>query len=162
LIAAELFRPLGLNSAGFGPPGYVTSENQPWGHRTVLWGRLRAANPVTGPDNPPVFGPAGTVHMNAEDMLTYLRAHLMRDDRYLGVESWDILQTPSDGTDYAMGWSRMASGRLAHDGSNTFWLAVMGLDFEAGRAVFVAVNSGALDEIGPLLAEAGEAAFALP
>lgn len=162
LIAAELFQPLGLNSPGFGPPGYVTSENQPWGHRTGLWGRLRAADPVTGPDNPPVFGPAGTVHMNAEDMLTYLRAHLIREDRYLGAESWHVLQTPPDGTDYAMGWSHMASGRLAHDGSNTFWLAVMGLDFEAGRAVFVAVNSGALDEIGPLLAEAGEAAFALP
>ncbi|WP_168193159.1 serine hydrolase domain-containing protein [Rhodophyticola sp. CCM32] len=162
LIIAELFEPLGLDSAGFGPPGYAAPDTQPWGHRRGFGGRLRPADPATGPDNPPVFGPAGSVHMNAGDMLAYLRAHLLRDDRYLSAESWDRLHIPPEGADYAMGWLELEPGRLAHNGSNTFWLAMAWLDFEVGRALFVAANSGFLEQISPALTEAGLTAAALP
>lgn len=36
LMQEEIFDPLELNSAGFGPPGTPDKEDQPWGHSTVL------------------------------------------------------------------------------------------------------------------------------
>lgn len=137
LIATEVFGPLGLASAGFGPP----MGDQPQGHRAGLLGGLVAVSPGPRADNPPALAPAGRVHLSAPDMLSYLQAHLVADPAYLSPESWARLHRAEGPGDYALGWVDV-DGILRHSGSNTLWFAQMRLDQAGGRASFVAVNSG--------------------
>lgn len=138
LIAQELFEPLEMTGAGFGAPGR-TGQPAPWGHRGVA-SAVDPARPDA--DNPPVLAPAGTIHLTTEDMLRYLRAHVMRDPSFLPQEAWAALYTPPEGQNYALGWVVLEDGRLLHSGSNTLWYAQMAVDHSQGRAGFVAVNTG--------------------
>jgi len=138
LMAAQVFGPLGLGSAGFGPPLGAAIE----GHERRLFRGLRPVGQGPVADNIAALGPAGRVHLGAEDMLRYLRAHLERDPDFLAAETWARLHRPSGPEDYAMGWGVGPEGSLVHSGSNTFWYAVAYLDVANGEAVFVAVNSG--------------------
>ncbi|CTQ49900.1 serine hydrolase domain-containing protein [Jannaschia donghaensis] len=148
LIQAEVFGPLGMTGAGFGPPNAV------FGHTT-------AGNPVPpGPraDNLPAMGPAGTLHATATDMLAFLAAHATRTPDYLPPGIWDRLHTPVG--DYAMGWG-LRDGALVHAGSNTLWFARV--QVVPDRAVFVAINqAGAAAEAGTALALTRLAASDLP
>ncbi len=139
LIVREVFQPLGLRSAGFGPP---PGNEQPWGHQRAPSGDLIAVEPGPRADNPAVLGPAGRVHISARDMLRYLSVHAARDPAYLAAESWDWLHRPRGEPPYALGWIVGPDGRLFHDGSNTMWFAFAVAGPGAGRAVFAAVNSG--------------------
>ena len=143
LLETELLTPLDLTSAGFGAPPEI------WGHNE----EMRAQEPGPFADNPPAFAPAGGVYMSPEDLLRYLRLHLLRDPAYLPEDGWAMLHDPLEGADFAMGWQRRADGRLWHNGSNTFWYAEVMVDHGAGRAAFVAVNSGDLQAVtGPVTA----------
>lgn len=146
LMRDALFAPLGLGSAGFGPPGRETGS-APWGHSLG-----RSVDPTRAvADNPPAFGPAGSVHLSTPDMLRYLRAHLVRDPEFLPAVQWDRLHTPPEGADYALGWVLRPDGTLWHNGSNTLWYAEAIVDPVRGRAAFVAVNSGDLAAVqGPV------------
>ncbi len=143
LIAAEVFAPLGITSAGFGPPQGDVAE----GHSARLFGGIRAAGQGSDADNIPAMGPAGRVHLTTEDMLRYLRAHLDRDAGFLSPATWDELHSPVGPQSYAMGWGVGDDGSLVHSGSNTLWYAVAYIDPAAGEAIFVAVNSGDLAEV---------------
>ncbi|MBL4626579.1 MAG: beta-lactamase family protein [Roseicyclus sp.] len=138
LIVAEVFAPLGMDGAGFGPPQGAVIE----GHATRLFGGLRSAGQGVDADNIPAVGPAGRVHLSAQDMLRYLQAHLLQDEDYLSAELWAILHAPVGEEGYAMGWGVGEDGSLVHSGSNTLWYAVGYVDPAAGEAVFVAVNTG--------------------
>ncbi len=76
LMHAEVFGPLGITSAGFGPPGSLDEVDQPRGH--VGWGGEGHKGSwvpiVSGPaaDNPRALGPAGTVHMTMADWAKFL------------------------------------------------------------------------------------------
>lgn len=144
LLAAELFDPAGLTSAGFGAPADIH------GHTA----RGRPVPPGPRADNPPVFGPAGTVHMAPDDILAYLRLHLEQDPAFLPPELWTDLYTPPDGSDYALGWVLREDGSIWHNGSNTFWYAEVFVDHATGRAGFVATNSGDLRAVQGPVAEA--------
>ena len=73
LVAARVFLPLGLTSAGFGAPARTpTVTDQPWGHRADG----SVVEPGPGDDNGPAMGPAGTVHLSLPDLATYARWHL--------------------------------------------------------------------------------------
>lgn len=147
LMPEMLFRPLKLESAGFGAPGSANDVDQPWGH-------LRAGThngPVApGPmaDNPPVLGPAGTVHMSIRDFARYAGWHAgeaRRSGKLLTVESFRKLHTAVEGQDYALGWITAqrpwAGGRvLLHNGSNTMNFAVMWVAPERDFAVVAATN----------------------
>lgn len=143
LMRAQVFAPLGIESAGYGPPQGDAIEGHSAG---FLWG-LRAAGQGAEADNIPAMGPAGTVHLSAEDMLRYLRAHLLRDESFLSAASWDVMHAPVGEEAYAMGWGVGEDGSLVHSGSNTLWYAVAYLDPVAGTAVFVAVNSGDFETV---------------
>ncbi|MEM7710918.1 MAG: serine hydrolase domain-containing protein [Pseudomonadota bacterium] len=127
LIAAEVFEPLGMSGAGFGSP-----DPGPRGHRNGA-----AVAPGWRADNLPAMGPAGAVHLPADDMLRFLAAHASRDPDFLPSALWDRLHAPVG--DYAMGWN-VAEDGLSHLGSNTLWFA--GMRVADGAAAFVAVNSG--------------------
>jgi CubicO group peptidase (beta-lactamase class C family) len=138
LMRAHVFAPLGMESAGFGPPQGAALE----GHSPrLLWG-VSAAGQSPEADNIPAMGPAGRVHLNAEDMLRYLRAHLTRDQAFLDAEAWEILHEPIGAEGYAMGWGVGEDGSLVHSGSNTLWYAVAYVAPGSDRAVFVSTNTG--------------------
>jgi len=155
LVAREVFDPLGLSSAGFGPP----AGDQPMGHRAALIGGLRPVPPGPRADNIPALGPAGRVHLSGGDMLRYLRVHLVREADYLSADSWERLHRAEGPGDYAMGWIDL-DGVLRHSGSNTLWFAQMRLHEAEGVAVFVAVNAALLDRVRAPVEAAAEAALA--
>lgn len=160
LIQERLFQPLGLDSAGFGPPASPRIVDQPWGH---TWSaRPVPVEPGTAADNPPAIGPAGTVHMTVLDFARYAAAHVRGELDglpFLARAGWEKLhdgsQFPADG--YAMGWSYTerpwGGGRvLTHNGSNNQWFAVMWIAPNKDFAVVAITNtagnagSGATDD----------------
>jgi CubicO group peptidase (beta-lactamase class C family) len=152
LVTRHVFRPLGLESAGFGAPhaGLAGALTQPVGHAAdlnakllqLLGGKgLRALRPGSAQqtDNPRVLGPAATVHMSLGDLMTYLAAH--RDaTAFLRPDTWKVLHTPPFGGDYAMGWIRRTDGSFWHNGSNTFWYAEAQWHPESGVAATAVCN----------------------
>ena len=148
LIHRTVFDPLAMASAGFGPPGSADKVDQPWGHLGV--------GPVYIPtrgDNPPVMGPAGTVHTTVEDWAKFASFHLgdgatPTGQRLLTAESMAKLHTPDPGKTYAGGWvvslnRDWANGPvLEHGGSNTMWLVTVLLMPGQQFGVLVACNGG--------------------
>jgi D-alanyl-D-alanine carboxypeptidase len=143
LIRAEVFMPLGLDSAGFGAPGMAGVMDQPRGHKAG-WLGLKAMEPGPLADNIAALGPAGTVHMAADDVLDYLQAHLRQDDGFLTAESWTRLHMPTAGQDYVAGWNVRADGTLTHAGSNTMWFAQFYVVPAQNTVMFISGNSGDL------------------
>ncbi|WP_300540589.1 serine hydrolase domain-containing protein [Maricaulis sp.] len=152
LIRREVFDPLGMETAGFGAPGRAGRIDQPRGHRPGLIGGLNAVAPGPRADNPPVMGPAGTVHASMADLARYLDMHLAgargEATDYLSAESWAILHTPPFGGDYAMGWA-VRDGLMMHGGSNTMWLVIMQIDPAGNRAMVAGVNDGRIESVRP-------------
>jgi CubicO group peptidase (beta-lactamase class C family) len=162
LITQMVFDPLGMKSAGFGGLGAPGKVDQPWGH---------AADgkpvPKNGPavDNPPILGPAGTVHCSLKDWAKFVSDHLRGsrgEKALLKPETYKALDTPPFGGEYALGWSTVerdwGGGRvLTHAGSNTMNYAVVWAAPTRDFAVLVTTNQG-----GPAAAKAcDEAAAAL-
>jgi CubicO group peptidase (beta-lactamase class C family) len=142
LITERLFKPLHMDSAGFGPPGIIGGINQPWGHRR----QMGIVVPVQS-DNPPAIAPAGRVHCSLDDLAHFLIFHMQRGQAggLLKPETLAKLHTPPAGGDYACGWAvakrDWAGGNaLTHAGSNTMWYVVMWLAPEKDFAVIVATN----------------------
>ncbi|MFN0050652.1 MAG: serine hydrolase domain-containing protein [Planctomycetales bacterium] len=145
LMTTRLFEPLGMKSAGFGAPGTRGEVDQPWGHALTL-GIIQQS--IQG-DNPPVLGPAGTVHCSLADWSRFVGLHLQgaqRMPRLLTKETFQFLHTPAEGFAYAGGWGvveRPEKGRLlAHSGSNTMWYATAILVPEKNLAFLAVTNQG--------------------
>jgi CubicO group peptidase (beta-lactamase class C family) len=124
LIADQLFGPLSLTSAGFGPPGIQGATDQPLGH---LINTVGTRVPIFN-DNPVALGPAGRVHLSLADLIRYLSAHRDRPAGFLAPEHWSKLHTPLFGGTYALGWFVGPEGALWHNGSNSLWYAEGGID----------------------------------
>jgi CubicO group peptidase (beta-lactamase class C family) len=142
LITARLFKPLHMDSAGFGPPGTPGAVDQPWGHTRKLLVTLPLQE-----DNPPAIAPGGRVHCSLDDLARFTIFHLQRGQTngLLKAETLARLHTPPDGGDYACGWvvakRNWANGNaLMHNGSNTMWYVVMWLAPERNFSVVVATN----------------------
>ncbi len=128
LIRARLFKPLEMDSVGFGPPGKRGKVEQPWGH--VFLGKKHV--PVQS-DNVPVLGPAGRVHCTISDWARFLSLHLSSDSRppkILDVATIQRLHETTVNDEYAVGWlvgeREWAGGKiLNHAGSNNSWYAVV-------------------------------------
>ncbi|MCK5944542.1 MAG: beta-lactamase family protein [Planctomycetes bacterium] len=143
-LRTRLFAPLGMQRAGFGPPGERDALDQPWGHRRGAKGPV----PVFA-DNPSALGPAGTVHASLADWARFAALHLgvQPDLPLLNEASLQRLRTPPDEGPYALGWNvtrrPWAKGPiLTHSGSNTMWFCVAWLAPEAKFGVLVTCNQG--------------------
>jgi len=153
LLRERVFEPLGLVSAGFGPPQGDAPNQEPIGHRVLLrWFRLRADPFETRADNSPVTAPAGAAHMTIGDLARYGAAHLEGESApsptLLPHAAWERLHTPVL-DDYARGWVRVerdwAGGPvLWHNGSNTLWYALLMLLPARNMVVAFATNDGAI------------------
>ncbi|HCN29185.1 MAG TPA: penicillin-binding protein [Verrucomicrobiales bacterium] len=165
LMRRRLFAPLGIQNAGFGGTGTPGKLDQPWPHN----GKGEPM-PGNGPlvDNPPVLGPAGTVHMALADWGLFLAEHLAGRagrGRLLKTAAYEHLHTAAQaGENYALGWlavERPWGGRvLNHAGSNTMNRSVTWLAPEKGFGVLACANTGAetaskaLDDVSGLLIQA--------
>jgi len=150
LMTQEVFAPLGMDSAGWGPPGVRGAADQPRGHRPGFFGGLSAREPGAGADNPPAVNPAGRAHMSLADLARFLRVHLDQPQSYLSDESWAKLHTPPAG-DYALGWGVRGDGGLVHAGSNTMWFVRMLADPGTDCVFAAGVNDGRSDKVsGPV------------
>ena len=148
LMREELFEPLGMKSAGFGPPGSADVVDQPRGHG--LFGNSLPPGPQA--DNPRGLGPAGTVHCSMADWSKFVTLHLQAargESRLLKQESFQKLHARrgNDKDEYALGWivadRPWAGGQvLMHNGSNTHWFAVTWLAPKKNMAFMAASNVG--------------------
>ena len=141
LIRREVFVPLDMGSAGFGP----TSGQQNLGHEK--------GTPVSGikADDPAVLAPAGGVHVTMDDWARFAIDQMKGEHgqgKLLKPETYRFLHTGQGGTIYGLGWGVRPEldgfkGRfLTHAGSNGFWWAriVLAPDTESG--VLIAANAG--------------------
>lgn len=142
----QIFKPLGITTAGFGPPAAV------YGHAP----NGMPIPPGPAADNPAAYAPAGTVHMSLPDWMKFIAIHLKPERAaVLGLTKDDIAtlhtpvvqpdpkDAPADG--YSLGWMTTtrpwATGQvLNHAGSNTIFFAVAWLSPEDDLAVLVATN----------------------
>jgi len=132
LMEEEVWGPLQMSSAKWGPPGQSGLVDEPRGH-DMSWTIskcfprkvLVALEPnQEAADNPPVINSAGRACMAMADYAKFLKAHCLKDASFLPSASWEKLHTPVG--DYAMGWQVVESPRdkaiqLLHAGSNTHW-----------------------------------------
>ena len=153
LLRERVLAPLGLASAGFGPPRGDAPDREPIGHVVLLrWLRFRMDPFKTRADNSPVMAPAGGVHMTIGDLARWGAAHLEGESgtgpSLLPRSTWERLHTPfRDG--YASGWLRYQSDRLGgpvtlHNGSNTLWYALLVLVPARNSVLAFATNDGAI------------------
>jgi CubicO group peptidase (beta-lactamase class C family) len=156
LMRDEIFQPLEMNSAGFGPPS-VADPNSPWGHHrpsddpSLPW-------VASETDNAAVLGPAGTVHATCADWIRFLQLHLRSSmkahapeghpERRLGLkeESLQHLHSDLSQNDYGGGWGlggrTWAKGRiLTHTGSNTTWTAMVFLAPRIRQGILAITNA---------------------
>lgn len=157
-IQEKLFKPLEMNSAGFGPASNPNAADQPWGH-VLENGRLVARYG----DNHRALGPAGTVHCSIADYLKFAALHASMGTTPAGLldrKSFEKLHQPVT-SDYAMGWGvhqrDWAHGRaLTHTGSNTMNLFLVWAAPKIDFAVAMATNAGSDKAFGFLDRIAGQ------
>lgn len=148
LVRKEVFAPLGLKSAEFGPPKSTRGQlDQPRGHQATFLGKIAAGDKD---DNSPIMGPAGSVHMTIEELCLYATEHLRGEQglgKLLDAETYRVLHTPKR-NNYACGWVRMAANQrfsvpmLWHNGSNTMWYALVVFVPERDTVIAVTSNDG--------------------
>lgn len=162
LMEVEIFTPLGMKSAGYGPPGTPGSVDQPWGHRRGLfrWHPRDPGDPHA--DNPPVINPAGRIHVSLADYVPFIADHLAGargEDGLVTAATYEVLHTSISEGNYALGWAVLrgddGSRILAHDGSNTLWYTLLVLTPDKNEALVVVTNGGG----GPATKEGVNAAL---
>ena len=142
LMQERLFTPMGITSAGFGPPGTPGGIDQPWGHGPDGSGGWVAEQF----DNPAALGPAGTVHISIEDWAKFISLWFTdKEPAILDRSTLNELSMPESG-EYAAGWyvvQRAWAGGTAlnHDGTNTYWYATLWIAPELGVAYVAVANS---------------------
>ena len=140
-IEAQVFKPLGMRSSGFGAP----PEGGPWGHQATAEGPV-PMDPRGISDNPQILGPAGRVHLSLGDYGRFLSVFLKDGQPLMRQDTFRHLLTPPvEGGTYAGGWA-LQSGNdgalkvLVHEGSNTFWHAIAAVHLNEGIAVTAIAN----------------------
>jgi CubicO group peptidase (beta-lactamase class C family) len=149
LMRAEIFEPLKMTSAGFGPPATPGKIDQPWGHLFEN-NKPKPIAPGPGADNPPAIGPAGTAHCSITDFAKYAAFHLKGargKETFLPKGAFRKMHNPTRGRKYALGWNAVerewgGGTVITHSGSNTMFFAVMWIAPKKDFAVVVACNMG--------------------
>jgi CubicO group peptidase (beta-lactamase class C family) len=148
LMYTYVFKPLKMDSAGFGAHGKDNKTYDPRGHD-------ENGNPKTSQNDDmlPYLAPAGTMTMSVIDWGKFLKAQmgLPTKGKYLLKQSTlDRLHTPynASGTQYAAGWvvtKILGVTVLSHDGTNGNWYSTVQLIPSLHYAVFDVVNQGGTD-----------------
>jgi len=164
LMRDEIFGPLGLDSAGFGPPGSADAVDTPRGHarRFVFFGGPAPQPPGAGADNPPAMSPAGRAHMSLPDYLAFVGDQMAcaRDGKSALVSAAGCAWLHDREGDYRFGWGVREDGRWSHAGSNTMWFVRVFAWPDEDLAIVAAANAGH-DAVSPALSGLLDEAAAL-
>ncbi len=155
LMQERLFTPLGMASAGFGPPALIDSENEPWGHTLSTdteW-------IPTQDDWHIVLQPTAGVHASMEDLGKFLQLFMNGKEPMLlnrdQIQYLTRLAVREDGTILTFlfsGGSPSAGWWLYQDifgygealntpGSNGNWYSLVWVMRDISRAYLVVTNS---------------------
>jgi CubicO group peptidase (beta-lactamase class C family) len=149
LMARQLFRPLDMKTAGFGPMGEPDALSQPRQHGADG----KPVEPGPRADNPPVMGPTGRVHCSLPDWAKFIALLLRQGKGQPALLKPALFQelfgTPFQDSDYRRGaWAGSSNDPeaggllLHHDGSNKLNYSSAWVAPERGLAVLVATNQG--------------------
>ena len=149
VIRTRVFDPLGMDSCGFFAPGTPGEVDQPWGHLDELDGLpMDPGDPDA--DLPAVLAPVGLIHCNMADWVRFLQSQLRgfqgSTTEFISAASLRAIQTPAQGSDYALGWL-VAPGpggavTFYHHGSNHRFTAEVWLDPAADWGLITVTNIG--------------------
>lgn len=148
LMQEKLFQPLGMSTAGFGPPASRGMIDQPYGHtKGVL--KAKPVDPYPGGDNPPGIAPAGRVHCSIDDFARFVSFLIWGHER-IPMEAAireKLFQPVLPGGDYALGLKAVerawGGGTVyTHAGTNTMFYSVMWIAPRKSFAIVVTVNTG--------------------
>ncbi len=145
LLRARVFEPLGMNSAGYGPPGTPGDLSQPRGHEDG-----KPVEPGIEADNPAVCGPSNSVHCHLGDLGRFAALHLagaQGKSGFLRPETFADLHRSRSPEGYALGWAvgeqdTPVGPTVSHAGSNGLWTAITWLSPPKNVACLVAANAG--------------------
>ena len=163
-IVERLFKPLKIESAGFGPVGELkqpaaATVDFPFGHTVqmnfnailteVFGSKKKLSFQPTQIDNPPVMNPAGRVHIKIDEWSRFVLLFASKVPApQIGIspEVWTQLLKPEFGGLYAGGWvidkPSWTSGEvLWHNGSNTTWYALAYALPEKGCCIIAVSNA---------------------
>jgi CubicO group peptidase (beta-lactamase class C family) len=144
LMRKEVFQPLGMLDVGFGN----TSDGQNRGHRL---GKPTLKMSKFDDGAPPMFAPAGFLHMTLGDWARFNLDQLAGSKgqgKLLTPASYRLMQTAQPGSPAGLDWGVQASvaGRqgpaLVHQGSDGNWLAIAVLFPEQGTGALAVANAG--------------------
>lgn len=145
LMQEQIFTPLKLASAGFGPPSLTGEIDQPWGHE---WKDGKAA-PALPTDNPSAIAPGGAVHLSILDCARYAAFHLaVARGKIEPLKAYcATLYSPPAESSYALGWrieerSWAGGTALTHTGTNTMFYTVIWIAPEKNFACVLSTNTG--------------------
>ena len=158
LMLKEIFKPLGLHTAGFGPPVKFSSAYQPFGHKVAGWSR----KPIIK-DFPVYMAPTAAIHVSIEDWAKFVLFHLKPQINGKMIFQNDVfrkLHTPLNNAswredaeengygvpslNYALGWYTLdiggKKGLLWHPGGNTGFIAQVIMDPNQNNAILIVTN----------------------
>ena len=154
-MVEHVFRPLGISSAGFGPPPVIAGHRP----RVRIGPMLAGKGSPIGPDddepadNPVVLTPAGRIHITIADWAKILRVFLNDGEPLVSPELIEhLLSDPGadeKGRSMSMGWAGGGALGVTHamQGSNTLWAATALLDTKRQRAGLTVANDGRMSVI---------------
>lgn len=151
LLTERVFNKLTMNSCGFGVAGneFETIPSQPWPH-VIDNGKLIGIPPKEKADNPPMLGPAGTVHCNLRDWHKFI-IELLRTWKGTGNlitdQSVAKVYFEKGNESYTFGgWGRnddkFKTPLFQHSGSNTFNFASAEFLPEKDLIILIVTNRG--------------------
>ncbi len=151
LLRARVFEPLGMTTAGFGPPGGPGEVVEPLGHsKQDEWRPMMFSIAGVAPDNPPIFNSAGRVHASIADWGRFVddfEQGLDGQGKLLATETYEAIASDLEDDGYALGWGVNPRGwagdapALAHAGSNRYWYSIAWLAPDKNLAMVAAVNA---------------------
>ena len=145
-LTHRIWEPLGITTAGLGPPPGVRGHRPRLRLGPLIAGRGGPAVPDDGKvaDNPPLLTPAGRIHLSVPDWARFQRVFLGDGDFLSSETVARLLAQPDDGRGIAMGWASGERLGVSHamQGSNTMWAATALMDRDSARTCMVVVNDG--------------------
>lgn len=145
-LVEEVLDPLGVTTAGFGPPPRIHGHRPRVQVGSVCLGRGTPQEPGdVRSDNPALITPAGRLHLSLPDWARVQRLFLDGAGLLDRATLERLLDLPADGRGMSMGWadaSRIAGVGLAMQGSNTSWAATAMMTPDRRRAALVVANDG--------------------
>lgn len=138
LMEEQVFRPLGMTSAGWGRPSSTERPDQPWRHLARPDGYVPEPDAARPPEG--LFRAAGDAHMSVADLARFGQADLLASVGRSPLIGRSELWRHIDGPPQAAGAGRVVAG-------GTPWMAACYAVWpEQGLVAALAVNGGTPDD----------------